>query len=329
MRVVADHDLGDGTSRSARTRPAARRAFPGGFRLARELVILGTLCLIYEVLHDNMVQAGAAATRHALSIVHLEADVRIFDERSVQAAFLHVPDIVRLFNLYYGGTHFVVPAAVLIWLAMRHPERYARSRTTLALITGAAFVCFWLFPVAPPRLLPARFGIIDTLTSLGKSGHYAGELIDAVGDKYAAMPSLHVGWAVWCALALYPVVRHRTLRVILVAYPFLTTLVVVTTGNHFFCDAAAGALLAAVTWILVSRLGRAIAKWRMNRRAAPAAQGTGLTGGRLAAFWPAGPPSGLPRGHARPGRRRRPVWRKGGLAGGYLACSGPAFVPLA
>jgi PAP2 superfamily len=61
--------------------------------------------------------------------------------------------------------------------------------------------------VAPPRLLPARFGIIDTLVAPDGSGHFDSTLINSAGDKYASMPSLHVACAVWCALALYPVAR--------------------------------------------------------------------------------------------------------------------------
>ncbi len=158
--------------------------------------------------------------------------------------------------MYYGGTHFLVPAAALAWLLLRHPERYARARTALAATTAVGFVCFWLFPVAPPRLLPGSFGMVDTMRATG-SGPVETTLISTAGDQYASMPSLHVAWAVWCALALYPAVRHRVLRVLVAAYPVMTTLVVVATGNHYFLDAAAGTFLAGLTWAAVSRLTRA------------------------------------------------------------------------
>ncbi len=215
--------------------------------------------LIYEQIRAHMVQAGSAAASHALWIVSAERDLGLFRERAVQAAFLNADSVVDAFNAYYGGTHFLVPAGVLIWLLLRHPGRYARSRTALAVTTGLAFACFWLCPVAPPRLLPGRFGIIDTLTAVGNSGHFETTLINSAGDQYAAMPSLHVAWAVWCALAVYPVLRRRALRVLAAAYPVVTTLVVVTTGNHFFFDAIAGALLAGAAWAGVTQAGRRIA----------------------------------------------------------------------
>jgi membrane-associated phospholipid phosphatase len=135
---------------------------------------------------------------------------------------------------------------------LRHPERYARARTALAVMTAVAFVCFWLYPVAPPRLLPDSFGFVDTLRD-GASGHLEGSLINTAGDQYASMPSLHVAWAVWCALALYPMFRHWALRALVVAYPVMTTFVVVATGNHYFLDAAAGTLVACLVWAVVSQ----------------------------------------------------------------------------
>jgi membrane-associated phospholipid phosphatase len=158
---------------------------------------------------------------------------------------------------------------VLAWLWFRHPAHYARARTALAAVTGLAFIVFWLFPVAPPRLLPARFGIIDTLVA--GSGHPESALISAAGDQYASMPSVHVAWAVWCAMAIYPVARHWAVRVLAIAYPLVTTLVVVSTGNHFFLDVIAGALLAFATWVAMTRIGAwltvAIATRRSHRQA--------------------------------------------------------------
>jgi len=260
----------DGTRRDAWSRragPAARAARHLAWRrLAGELVFAAIFGVIYEELRDHMVQAGTAAAGHALSIVAAERNLGLFREQAVQAAFLNADSVIDAFNAYYGGTHFLVPAGVLIWLLLRHPGRYARARTALAVTTGLAFACFWLFPVAPPRLLPGRFGIVDTLTAAGGSGHAAASLINAAGDRYAAMPSLHVAWAVWCALAVYPVARRRALRILAAAYPVTTTLVVVTTGNHFFLDTIAGALLAGAAWAGVTRARRRIAA---ARRATP------------------------------------------------------------
>lgn len=221
-------------------------------RLTREVFLVLAFAAVYEEIRNHMVQAGAAASSHALLVVSAEREMGLFHERAVQDAFIGSDTITDTFNAYYGGTHFLIPAFVLVWLMFRHPAHYGRARTALAVTTGLGFLCFWLFPLAPPRLLPARFGIVDTLVSRAGSGHIDSTLINAAGDQYASMPSLHVAWAVWCALALYPVLRHWALRALVVAYPIMTTLVVVATGNHFFLDAVAGTLLAFVTWAAVT-----------------------------------------------------------------------------
>ncbi|HEX4831880.1 MAG TPA: phosphatase PAP2 family protein [Trebonia sp.] len=226
-----------------------------GRRLGREALLVAAFAVIYEEIGKHMVQAGAAASAHALLIVDAERALGLFREQGVQAAIIKSDNVTDTFNAYYGGTHFLIPALVLAWLFLWHPAHYARARTALAVSTAVAFVCFWVYPVAPPRLLPARFGIIDTLVAPDGSGHFDNTLLNSAGDKYASMPSLHVAWAVWCALALYPVMRHWALRVVAIAYPFMTTLVVVATGNHYFLDAIAGTLLAWATWAAVTRAG--------------------------------------------------------------------------
>jgi membrane-associated phospholipid phosphatase len=266
-------------------------------RLARELALIATFAVLYEEIRDHLVQAGAAAASHALAVVHLEQALGLFHEQAVQAAILRSDTVTDAFNAYYGGTHFLVPGAILAWLLFRHPAHYARARTALAVSTGLAFIVFWLYPVAPPRLLPAHYGIIDTLVTRSGSGHFDSVLISTAGDQYASMPSVHVAWAVWCALALYPVARHWTVRALAIAYPLLTTLVVVATGNHFFLDVIAGALLAGVTWVVVTRAGA----WLTVRIATRRAAGAGPAGLVIPA------PRGPGRGAAGPPRLR--IWR--------------------
>jgi hypothetical protein len=276
MIRTCDVERGPGHGRSAR-RP---RRCPGYWlshlhvhvtagtwrRLVRELLLIFTFAVIYEEIRVHMVQAGGAASSHAMLVVSAERALGLFHEQAVQAAVIGSDTVTDAFNAYYGGTHFLIPALVLAWLLFRHPAHYSRARTALAVTTAVAFVVFWLFPVAPPRLLPARFGITDTLVAPDGSGHFEGTLLNSAGDVYASMPSLHVAWAVWCALALFPVVRHRALRALVVAYPLMTTLVVVATGNHYFLDAIAGTVLAWATWAAVTRAGAWLTVRNATRR---------------------------------------------------------------
>jgi PAP2 superfamily protein len=255
-----------GTAQAGTTHPERAPAGRRWRRVARELGLLALVAIVYEEIAAHLVQAGSAAAGHALMIVGAERALGLFDERAVQAAFLHNDTLTDAFNAYYGGTHFLVPAFVLGWLLWRHPGQYGRARTALVVTSAVAFVVFWLFPVAPPRLLPAHFGIVDMLRAPDGSGHFESTLITTAGDRYASMPSVHVAWAVWCALAVWPVVRPRILRALVVAYPLMTILVVVVTGNHYFLDTIAGTALPVGTWIAVTRIGAWLSVRRAFRR---------------------------------------------------------------
>jgi hypothetical protein len=283
----------------------------------------------YELLRTDMVQDGVAAAQHALAIVNLESAVGLFREQALQQVFLRAPDLVKVCNFYYGATHFVVPAAALIWLAVRHPDRYARARTTLGITTGVAFVVFWLYPVAPPRLLPPRFGIIDTLVTFQQSGHLEHTLVDSAGDVYAATPSLHVAWALWCALVLYPVVRHLALKVVLMAYPVATTVVVIVTGNHFVFDAACGALLVVGVWTLTPRCTRWAVALVRPALARPHPVTDGRPEGVTAPTLLATPPTGAARpDRSRPTGGRRCHRRPTRPGGGRSDPSGSPGIPV-
>lgn len=220
------------------------------WNVSRELILVVAFYYLYELIRGSVVQSGAVATRHALWLVDLEKAVGLFQERALQSVFLHSHGLIQVFNLYYGATHFLVPIAVLVWLAVRHPSHYVRARNLLMVTTAIAFLCFWLFPVAPPRLLPIRFEFVDTIRNLGGT-QVQRTLMDRAGNAYAALPSLHMAWAVWVTIAIYPLLRHRGAKVTAIVYPILTGVVVVATGNHFIADAIAGTVLVlAVAWVL-------------------------------------------------------------------------------
>jgi hypothetical protein len=84
------------------------------WRLIKEVCLVLVLAAAYEEISAHMVQASGAASRHALLIVSVERSLGLFHERAVQAAVLGSGGgtATDVFNLYYGGTHFLVPAIV-------------------------------------------------------------------------------------------------------------------------------------------------------------------------------------------------------------------------
>ncbi|XRQ13495.1 phosphatase PAP2 family protein [Actinomadura welshii] len=158
-----------------------------------------------------------------------------------------------LANVYYVGMHFPGTALLLVWLYVRHRSSYARVRNELVVLTGAGLVVHVLFPLAPPRL--AGIGAVDTMMSVGPSA-YPAPGADGIANQYAAMPSLHVGWALLVAVAVVRVSRSRWRWVVALHAP-VTVFVVVVTANHYWADGLVAAALLAGAVAAVSLAERA------------------------------------------------------------------------
>ena len=218
---------------------------------------LAILTVSYATYHAVRNARGAnraadldAAGRNALGVIGVEKTLHLDVERGTQQFFLRWPELVRAFNVVYTSAHILVTAAVLIWLLVAAPERYRRLRTALLITTGLALIGFALFPVLPPRLLPQGYGFIDALQRLGGLWSFSTPAVEKIADPYAAMPSLHLGWATWCALAAYPATRRPLVRAAIVAYPVIVAVVVIATGNHYLLDCVGGVAIGILGWAL-------------------------------------------------------------------------------
>jgi membrane-associated phospholipid phosphatase len=215
----------------------------------REVGIILAFYGIYSVVRNQFGSAGSPlaahreALRHAHDVIRIERAVGLFHEESIQQWFLGWRWFIQFWNLYYGTFHFVVTAGCLVWLFRRFPERYVRWRTTLAVTTALALFGFALFPLLPPRLLPGGWGFEDTLRTFGGLWSFDSGAMSKVSNQYAAMPSLHFAWSTWCAFVLVPTVKRQWVRVLAVSYPLLTLFAIIVTGNHYWLDAAGGALI--------------------------------------------------------------------------------------
>jgi hypothetical protein len=142
----------------------------------------------------------------------------------------------------YLTLHLAVTAGVLVWFHQRRPAAFPLVRTTLLLASGIALVGFVVFPTAPPRL--AGIGIADTVS--GEHVDLNRGLVSSLYNPYAAVPSMHVGYALVVGAGVIRCVRRRVVRLAGALYPLFVLLVVVATGNHFFVDALAGAAVVVV-----------------------------------------------------------------------------------
>jgi hypothetical protein len=215
---------------------------------------------VFEIVRTRATGTATSAARNARTMVKLERATWTYHEHTLQQWVLPHRYFVEGLDLYYGTVHFVIPPLVLVWLWRRFPDRYQRWRNTLVFTTLLALIAFFLYPLTPPRLMPASYGFVDTLRVFGGQGPLDSSKFKDL-NPYAAMPSLHLGWSTWCACALASTVGHRWVKAAMFVYPAVTLFVVMTTANHWFVDAVGGWVVLAAGWWLARLLpsGRRVA----------------------------------------------------------------------
>ena len=192
-------------------RPDRRAARPGRVRWLRELALIAVLYVGYSVARLIGDADFHSAVVHARDLLALERLLHIDIEAPANAALAAWTPLAVLASYWYSLLHYVVTPAVLVWAYRRHHGDYRRVRDALVLASAMGLVGFTLLPMAPPRMLP---GFVDTLATTSGVGWWGGDAsaprgLGALTNQLAAMPSLHVGWAVWVA---WVVVTHSTRR---------------------------------------------------------------------------------------------------------------------
>ncbi|MFJ4335672.1 MULTISPECIES: phosphatase PAP2 family protein [unclassified Streptomyces] len=221
------------------------------------------------------------AVDHGLAILDIEKALHLNAEHPLNRLFTREPWIGVPADFWYASLHYVVTPAILIWLFRSRAVRYRAARTWLMTSTFIGLIGFTLLPTCPPRLLDAGHGFVDTMAQYSSYGWWGGEAsaprgLGGMTNQYAAMPSLHVGWALWCGVMLWRHGGTRTAKVAGVVYPLVTTIVVMGTANHYFLDAVAGAAVMGAGLLLTPFVRRTAerARTRLTARFAPAAAGS-------------------------------------------------------
>lgn len=195
------------------------------------------------------------------SIWHFERAIHLPNELSAQELIIGHPSVVRVANYYYDSAHLTVMVVFLVWLWLRHRERYPFFRNMLAIFTGMSLLV-QMIAVAPPRLIGVT-GLVDTAAMYGQSV-YANATVSSIADQYAAMPSIHVGWAMLVSFAVVTAGTSRW-RWVAALYGPLTFFVVVATANHYWLDGVAACALLILAWIAAR--GLRTVQSRVARRA--------------------------------------------------------------
>ncbi len=213
-----------------------------------EALAVAWLCWIYDAITNVAPLRLHLALAHAGDILSVERSLHIDPERTLDRWLAGHHTLALLVSDYYDNAHFVVTLGLLGWLWWRRADVYRPLRNTLVLVNVLAFVLFWRYPVAPPRMLP---GFVDVVASTHAIGSWHTGALASSADQLAAMPSLHIAWAVWCTLVIWRISARTWVRALGVFYPFTTAFAVLSTGNHYTLDLLGGlATFAAAAAIM-------------------------------------------------------------------------------
>src|SRR3954463_3883589 len=219
----------------------------GPFDLARQWLLFAGADYLVRLVRGLVDGHANVAYQHARDIVDLERGVHLFIEQGIQQWAIQNPFFIHVADWMYFNAHFLVTTTFLIWLyvARNHAYYFVRNMFMIAMVF--ALIGYVAFPAAPPRFLP-EWGFQDTVADFFGNG--AAQSASVLYNPYAAVPSMHVAFAPIIAVPAIQLVRHRVLKVAWAFYPLLVTFVVIATGNHFWLDAALGAIVAGLSAVL-------------------------------------------------------------------------------
>ncbi|WP_370412246.1 phosphatase PAP2 family protein [Streptomyces fradiae] len=208
-------------------------------RIWFEVLLIAVSYWLYSLIRNAVPEQKAQALKNADWIWQAEHTLGLAFEHTVNHAVNSVTWLIVSMNYYYATLHFVVTIGVLVWLYRWHPGRYAAFRTVLFATTGVALVGYYLYPLAPPRLMNGQ-NFVDTVLVHHTWGSMASGNLKHMSNQYAAMPSMHIGWSLWCGLTIFLLAKAPWARILGLLYPMATLVVIVATANHFWMDAVGG-----------------------------------------------------------------------------------------
>ena len=193
---------------------------------------------------------------HGADILRVERSLGIDPEHTLDRWLAAHHTLGLAVSDYYDNAHFIVTLGLLGFLWWRRADIYRPLRNALVLANVLAFAVFWLYPVAPPRMLP---GFTDVVAATHAIGSWHTGALASAANEFAAMPSLHIAWAVWCTVVVWQLSTRRWLRALAVLYPCVTAFAVLSTGNHYVLDLLGGLVTITVSLLLVRLLS---GRWR-------------------------------------------------------------------
>ncbi len=249
-----------GAAHAIAAHPAARARSPWWV----EALTIAWLCWVYDAITNLAPLRVRVALAHGSAIMRLEQTLGVDPEHALDRWLAGHHTLGLAVSDYYDNAHFVVTLGLLGFVWWRRADVYRPLRNTLVLANVIGFAVFWLFPVAPPRLLP---GFIDVVAASHAIGSWHTGALASAANQFAAMPSLHIAWAAWCTIVVWQITVRRWLRTLAVIYPCVTAFAVLATGNHYVLDILGGLATIAVAMLAVSMAQRLAPRAGLRLRA--------------------------------------------------------------
>jgi hypothetical protein len=223
---------------------------------------------VYSLVRNHSNASPDKAFHNAQRLIGWEKAMWMYHEQPLHAWARGIRPLIIFLNYSYGSWHFIVTVGTAVFLYRKWTNDYPRWRNNLGISTGLALIGFYTFPLMPPRLLDThaqqvglavRYGFIDTLAKDPTFWSFNSGAVAKVSNQFAAMPSVHCCWALWCACALFPRVKPLWGKVLAAIYPVFTVTIIVLTANHYFLDAVGGFAIFGIGYAgarLFTRAGR-------------------------------------------------------------------------
>jgi hypothetical protein len=220
----------------------------------RQLFLFAAAYYLYRLVRGAVDGQVTTAFEHARDVIDVERGAHLFFEPVVQSWAESSGFLIHLADILYVNAHFLITLAFLLWLYFTRNTNFYFVRNMFLVSMGLALVGYMVFPTAPPRFL-SEWGFQDAVGDW--VGHGAAQTAGVLYNPYAAMPSMHVAFALMIGITGVRLVKHRPLKIFWALYPLLITWVVIVTANHFWLDAAAGAVVAALAAYTSAALAKA------------------------------------------------------------------------
>lgn len=217
-----------------------------------DLLVVAWLIWLFDALNNLAPVRQGLAIRDGHSVLELERSLGLDPEHALNAWLARHHELSEIVVFWYENVHIVVTLAVFAWLWWRRSDSLGVLRATLVGVNVIALAVFWSFPVAPPRMLTG--GYVDLVSSVHGLPAWQVGATALHSNQLCSLPSLHIAWATWCAIAVWHLTSRRFVRAVAVVYPFVTTFAVMATANHYLTDAVTGAALTFAVYVLLGRL---------------------------------------------------------------------------